>query len=202
MPSFEEAPRAVRLGRWLFRHRSLKFILLLPVLLFYAEVENPLVTWPVGLALVLLGGALRLWSISFIGRSARTRKDKAKHVITSGPFALCRNPIYVGNVIAVCGFIVLCEVVWFAPVYLALSYAFYSFVVRYEEYLLTAIHPVEYQEYMQSVPRWLPRLNVAALARPAHGLAEVLRRERSFFYVSLSGIAFAIAKEIVSGQIG
>ena len=69
-----------------------------------------------GRRLVATGTALRLWSISYLGRSARTRKDKARRLVTTGPFSLCRNPIYMANMVGACGFIVLCEVLWCVPI--------------------------------------------------------------------------------------
>ena len=195
---FDDAPRVVRFGRWLFRHRSLKCIFLLPVLTFYGELENCAYCWPVGLVLLILGGGLRLWSISFIGRSARTRKDKAKKLITSGPFALCRNPIYLGNVVATCGFVVLAQVLWYVPLFLVLSFAFYAPVVRYEEYLLKNKYPGVFDKYASQTPRWFPRLNPSALAKPVHGLKEIAYREKSFFRTVTAGLLVVLAEEGIS----
>jgi protein-S-isoprenylcysteine O-methyltransferase Ste14 len=194
---FEDAPKLVKVGRWLFRHRSLKSLFLLPVFFWFWELECPAATWSVGILLLLLGGGLRLWSISFIGRSARTRGDKVKKLITSGPFALCRNPIYLGNIIATCGFVVFSEVVWYVPVYLALSFAFYSFVVLYEEYLIAGKYPDQYPAYKAKTPRWFPRPNKQIFVKPLHGISEILYREKSFFRVVEAGLLLALAKEVL-----
>jgi len=195
---FADAPRVIRFGRWLFRHRSFKCIFLLPVLTFYGELENCWYMWPAGIALLILGGGLRLWSIGFIGRSARTRKDKAKKLITSGPFALCRNPIYLGNVVATCGFVVLSEVLWYVPAFLLLSFAFYEPVVRYEEYLLKQKYPRAFEQYASTTPRWFPAPNPSALAKPFHGLKEILYREKSFFRTVTAGLLVILAEEGIS----
>jgi protein-S-isoprenylcysteine O-methyltransferase Ste14 len=185
----------------LFRHRGIRSLLLLPVLLWYGEVERAVLVWPAGIFLLLLGGGLRLWSIGFIGRSARTRGDKAKRLITSGPFAMCRNPIYLANMVASCGFVVLCQVIWYVPVYLVLSFAFYSLVVRYEEYLLRLKYPEQYQSYTATTPRWIPRPAAGAFAKPPHGLREVLYREKSFFQVAALGLLLALIKQGVEDLV-
>lgn len=189
---------AIHTGQWLFKHRSLQWLLLLPCLSFFAEVEWAIFTWSLGLGLMLLGGMLRLWSISFIGRSARTRKEKAKQLFIAGPFALCRNPIYIGNMIAMSGFVVLCEVLWYVPVFFILSFSWYYFIVRYEEYVLLDKFPDEYSAYLKSVPRWVPCLSKEAFNKPVYDLREVLFREKNLFRVKAVFISIALCKEIFS----
>jgi protein-S-isoprenylcysteine O-methyltransferase Ste14 len=150
---------------------------------------------------MVVGGALRLWSVSFMGRSARTRGDKAKRLLTSGPFAVCRNPIYLGNIVASCGFLVLCEILWYVPLYLALSLAFYSPIVRYEEYLLSDKYPGRYPAYRRATPRWIPLPSRKALTRPIYGIREILYREKNFLRAMAGGLLFALLKEGVSSAL-
>jgi len=86
-------------GGWLFRHRSYTPISLyvMMVCVFWKEIEVDSLIWPAGLLLVVSGETLRLWAIRHIGKSARTRKAKAERLVTSGPYALTRNPLYLGN---------------------------------------------------------------------------------------------------------
>jgi protein-S-isoprenylcysteine O-methyltransferase Ste14 len=194
--NLSKRPLAIITGQWLFKHRGLQWLLLLPCLSFFAEVEWAIFTWSLGLGLMLLGGMLRLWSISFIGRSARTRQEKAKQLIIDGPFALCRNPIYLGNMVAMSGFVVLSEVLWYVPFFLILSFSWYSFIVRYEEYVLLDKFPNEYSAYLKSVPRWVPCLSKEALNKPVYGLREVVFREKNLFRVKAILISVALCKEI------
>ncbi len=198
---FEDAPAVVKIGRWLFQHRSYQFIALLPVLSLWGETGADLLTWSLGLILGLVGGLLRLWCIGHIGRSARTRKDKAKKLITTGPFALCRNPIYLANILAVSGFVIVCETVWYLPVYLIFAFSFYSLIVRYEEYLLHKKFGESYKQYKQSTPRWIPYPTGQSIGFPSYNLSEVLYREKSMFWVALGLFIIAVSKEFLPAVI-
>jgi len=198
---FQDVAAAVRVGRWLFRHRSFKVIALLPALAPWWKVQWDAAIWPVGIGLILAGGALRLWSISYLGRSARARKDKARRLVTTGPFSLCRNPIYVANMIATSGFITLCEALWYLPMYLGMSFAFYSVVVRYEEYILLHRFPAQFAAYRKRTTRWVPRVFRLRLANRDYGLREVLYRERSFFLAAGAGVSAAWLKNVLSHLI-
>ena len=195
---FANAPASVRLGRWLFRHRTLKCIALLPAFAFRLEVEWETLTWPLGMGVLLAGAALRLWSVGHLGRSTRTRKDNAKRLVTAGPFSRCRNPIYLANMIGTSGFVVLCEAIWYLPIYLLISFSFYSLVVRYEEYLLSHKFPEQYAAYMGTIPRWIPRVRAYKSTKPDHGFGEILSRERSFFMLLAAALCVAISKEAAS----
>ena len=64
----------------------------------------PTLAWP-GYALLAAGIVLDIWAMATMAR-ARTNilpHRAADRLVTSGPFALMRNPIYVGNTIATFG---------------------------------------------------------------------------------------------------
>lgn len=194
----ESRALSVSVGRTLFRHRPWVAVAMLPALGFWLEVELESLIWPLGVALVLAGAALRLWSISHLGRSARTRKDKARQLVTTGPFSFCRNPIYLANIIVAAGVVVLCETLWYLPICLAFFFCFYSLVVRYEENLLLQRFSAQYAAYAQRTPRWIPRISLKSCGKATYGLREVLYRERSFFLLLVAAFSAAGIKELVS----
>ena len=51
-----------------------------------------------GVAVVVFAEALRLWGVHHIGVISRTRSDRLGPLVASGPFALVRNPLYLGNI--------------------------------------------------------------------------------------------------------
>ena len=51
----------------------------------------------IGLALAVAGECWRLWALGYSGEHTRSTEISAPTLITAGPFARCRNPLYVGN---------------------------------------------------------------------------------------------------------
>ena len=95
----------VRLGGWLFRQRTWLPLPLAAALIFIpAEPGTAAPFWIAGLTLILAGESLRLWSVHHIGAISRTRSDRLGPLISTGPFAVVRNPLYLGNIALWTGF--------------------------------------------------------------------------------------------------
>jgi protein-S-isoprenylcysteine O-methyltransferase Ste14 len=149
-----------RLGGWLFRHRT---ALPLPVAVAILAIppcdatsSTPLLVW--GVAVTLLGELIRLWGVHHIGVISRTRSDRLGPLVASGPFAIVRNPLYVGNIMLWIGFALTARLLWLAPLILALLGAEYHAIVRWEERLLESRLGDAYRAYAAHVPRWIPNL--------------------------------------------
>ncbi len=128
-----------------------------------------------GLGLLAAGEAIRLWAVGHIGLPSRTRGDGATRVVDSGPYALVRNPLYVGNILMFTGLGVMAwPWVALAGPLLALEY---HFIVRWEESNLTTRLGEPYADYLRRVPRWFPRWGPGVVAPWDAGKA--LRSERS-----------------------
>ena len=161
---------ASRLGGWLFRQRTwLPLPLVVALLLIPAEPDaagGPL--WITGALVVAIGEGIRLWAVHHIGAISRTRSDRLGPLVSSGPFALIRNPLYVGNILLWAGFTITAQLVWFAPVAIVLLALEYHAIVCWEEGLLAARIGQPYEQYVARVPRWLPSLSsrTEALAPP------------------------------------
>jgi protein-S-isoprenylcysteine O-methyltransferase Ste14 len=112
-----------------------------------------------GIAVVAVGEALRLWGVHHIGAISRTRSDRLGPLIASGPFALVRNPLYLGNIALWVGFALSARLVWLAPLLAAALALEYHAIVRWEEGLLESRLGESYRAYMGSVPRWIPTLH-------------------------------------------
>ncbi len=148
-------PSPAQLYRGVFKRRGL---LMVPPFLFLVfctwwETESEGLVLGVGGAVFAFGLALRVWAQMHL-----RYRLKAKMAMTcTGPYRYVRNPVYVGNILLLLGCCFLAELFWFAPIMLAYSLLVYRFVVRYEEsHLLLKYGPV-YREFLESVPRWLPR---------------------------------------------
>lgn len=147
-----------RLGGWLFVRRSWLPLPLVVALLAVRPQSSSFYLVPVGLALVLIGEALRLWGVHHIGAVSRTRADRLGPLIASGPFGYVRNPLYLGNIGVWLGFALSTRALWIAPVIGALLALEYHAIVAWEERLLESRMGDRYRAYTQRVPRWLPAI--------------------------------------------
>src|SRR5262249_36284291 len=98
-----------------------------------------------------------------MGAFSGTRRARLGPLVSSGPFAVVRNPLYVGNILLWTGFAISAQLVWFAPIAVVLLALEYHAIVRWEEGLLAERIGEPYVQYVAKVPRWLPLLS----SRPA-----------------------------------
>jgi protein-S-isoprenylcysteine O-methyltransferase Ste14 len=147
-----------RLGGWLFRHRtSLPLPVALAILtLRVGEAPPSAGLLAAGVAITALGEALRLWGVRHIGAISRTRSTRLGPLVDTGPFAIVRNPLYIGNIALWAGFALTARLVWLVPVIVVLLGLEYHAIVRWEEQLLEQQRGDEYRAYCARVPRWLP----------------------------------------------
>lgn len=148
----------VWLGGWLFRQRSWLPVPLALVLLLVPAPRGPIGTFWLGVLVVIAGELLRLWAVRHIGVISRTRADRLGPLVSSGPFALVRNPLYVGNMALWVGFTLSAGLVWLTPLVVVGLGLEYHAIVRWEERLLESRRGDSYRAYAASVPRWLPAL--------------------------------------------
>jgi protein-S-isoprenylcysteine O-methyltransferase Ste14 len=76
-------------------------------------------------------------------------------LVTHGPFAYSRNPIYVGNLMILVGVGLLAGSLWHVVLAPALAFAIGHFAIRREEAHLAARFPHEWAEYTARVRRWI-----------------------------------------------
>jgi protein-S-isoprenylcysteine O-methyltransferase Ste14 len=166
--SDQTSPDSTKLGEWLFRHRTALPLPIAGVILGLRIGQAPpsalLIT--AGVAVTAAGELIRLWGVRHIGAISRTRSHRLGPLVATGPFALIRNPLYVGNILIWVGFALSARLIWLAPLIVLLLGAEYHAIVRWEESLLVSRLGDAYRDYAARVPRWIPRL---ASARPSSG---------------------------------
>src|SRR5262249_6323011 len=166
----EHAPpkSSPRLGGWLFRHRTAVPIpFAAAILLLKPQIAGRGVfsVVAVGLTLTVAGELVRLWAVRHIGAISRTRSERLGPLIATGPFALIRNPLYVGNIALWVGFALTARLTWAALVIGVLMAAEYHAIVGWEERLLESRVGEAYHAYAARVPRWIPRRALASAGR-------------------------------------
>jgi protein-S-isoprenylcysteine O-methyltransferase Ste14 len=110
-----------------------------------------------GWGLIALGIALDVWAMQTMRRaSANILPHRAATALVSiGPFLLTRNPIYLGNTIAVAGAAGAFDNPWFAVAALIAAVLVQRLAIRREETHLAALFGSAWQDYARRVPRWL-----------------------------------------------
>jgi protein-S-isoprenylcysteine O-methyltransferase Ste14 len=113
----------------------------------------------VGFFLVIAGEALRLWGVSIIGSETRTTGSAGgTYLITTGPFAYVRNPLYIGNLLLYTGVGVMSNALFPWLLIAAVLFFFiqyYLIVILEEEYLVRTFGGA-FADYARHVHRFLP----------------------------------------------
>jgi protein-S-isoprenylcysteine O-methyltransferase Ste14 len=110
--------------------------------------------WAAGAAITLWCA----WAFTVRGRGTPSPTDPPKELVVSGLYRTIRNPIYVGVVILLLGYVFWypTRAILLMPVIVAASS--HLFVIFYEEPHLRKTFGAAYERYCRDVPRWLPRL--------------------------------------------
>jgi protein-S-isoprenylcysteine O-methyltransferase Ste14 len=141
----------------LFKYRSYTPIPFLVVMILIARPT--VVSFILGIVLVILGELTRLWGVSYAGSETRTTGTVgATYLVTSGPFSHVRNPLYLGNMIMYFGFGIISNSLVLASIGLLYFLFQYSLIVSLEEESLFKKFLDEYVEYYSEVPRFIPRI--------------------------------------------
>ncbi len=143
----------------LFEYRSYIPIPFLVIMVFYAEPTAKTLVF--GFFMVMIGELLRLWGVAIAGSETRTSGPVGgTFLITTGPFAYVRNPLYLGNMLIYAGIGMMSNALFPWLMIAALAYFFiqYSLIVTLEEEHLAGAFGEEYQRYRASVPRFIPKL--------------------------------------------
>lgn len=134
-----------------------------------------------GVVLIMMGIGGRLWSTLYVGGR------KAAQLVTTGPYSITRNPLYLfstlaaagvgaqmGSLAAALGFAVLCAVT-------------FHFVILREEKFLDEAMGTSYRAYLSTVPRFFPD------PRLYKDNEEVTFRPRMLRHTLLDGLVFFLS---------
>jgi protein-S-isoprenylcysteine O-methyltransferase Ste14 len=156
--SDRSSPDSTKIGHWLFQHRTA-----IPVPFAFALLLTPIGRSPVsavvagiGVVVTLAGEVIRLWGVHHIGAISRTRADRLGALVDTGPFALVRNPLYIGNIALWVGFALTARLAWMAPLIALILALEYHAIVKWEEQFLVSRLGEAYRQYAARVPRWIP----------------------------------------------
>ena len=154
--------------RLTFKYRSYTPIPFLIIIVVLAEPTLPSLV--IGLLIVIVGESVRFWGVSIAGSETRTtRMVGGSHLVTSGPFAYVRNPLYVGNITVYVGVGVMSMALfpWLLIIACLWFYVQYRLIVAWEEEFLLQHFGAEFADYQKHVRRFLPRMTKYVPSAPA-----------------------------------
>ncbi|MER2536391.1 MAG: isoprenylcysteine carboxylmethyltransferase family protein [Rhizobiaceae bacterium] len=131
-------------------------LLLVPALLFLRPVVQG--DWHeaiefAGFGLILAAVAGRLWSILYVG----SRKNR--QLVTSGPYSLTRNPLYVFSTLGAFGFGLIFGSFLMACLLGLAAYAVLSVTAAREAVYLRSVFGAQYDAYAAATPMFWPNLS-------------------------------------------
>lgn len=191
----------IRIGNFFFKYRNILFIFLYAALfipsppIFSAARFGPgYYWWPVliGLIITVTGQGIRGATIglAYIIRGGKGGKVYAEDLVTDGIFSHCRNPLYLGNILMLCGVGILANSLLYLLVFIPFFLVVYQAIVLAEENYLRGKFGDAYDRYCEDVNRWLP--NLRGIRSRFKGMRFNARRwllkEYNTQYIWLSGI--------------
>ena len=140
-----------------------RFILLYPLVVWLLVAAHTTERqFNIGIVLALLGMGVRLWANGYVGHakvnSTQKQRGDAKigRLITGGPYAFVRHPLYLGSVLIGIGMCVIAGNLWVSLVAVGFFLSVYRRKMAQEEGLLRDEVGASYLQYHGAVPRWLP----------------------------------------------
>ncbi|SRR5579871_88028 len=110
----------------------------------------------IGIVVVALGLAFAVWARIHLGRNWGTPMSQREdpELITGGPYAYVRHPIYSGIILAMVGSMIGHSIAWALPLVLFGPYFIYS--ARREEAFMCRQFPQSYPAYMRRTHMLVP----------------------------------------------
>jgi protein-S-isoprenylcysteine O-methyltransferase Ste14 len=110
-----------------------------------------------GLAFVLIGFALAAWSARafHLAGTSVVPGDTAAALVTSGPYKITRNPIYIGFILVYFGLAIILTSMWMLLLLIPVLFILQRGIVEREEAYLEREFGDAYRKYKAKVPRWL-----------------------------------------------
>ncbi len=190
----------LKIGTFFFKYRNHAFPLII-VALFLAAPPTTAVWGNPGLEqakdiaallIVLSGLILRATVIgyAYIRRGGMNKRVYADDLVTEGMFGVCRNPLYVGNMLIYVGLFVFHGNPFVAAIGCALFAFIYQCIIYAEEDFLLDKFGVAYQAYCRDVPRW--RLKLSAFSASTQGMSFNLKRVIGKDYSTASSTLIAL----------
>lgn len=155
---------------FVFKNRGA--LLAIPAVLLAAFGKPSALSVTLGLPIAFAGELLRCWAVGYSGVTTREDYVVAPELVTAGPYAHVRNPLYAGNFLTAAGFALAFtggNAFGKRAVLIAASLgtmaAVYAAIVPHEEQYLRSQFGEPYERYCAEVPQIVPSLEPAGEAK-------------------------------------
>ena len=121
------------------------------------EDNMPFVTtvlFLLGAVLVGIASLGRLWCSVYIAGY------KTGHLVTQGPYSMCRNPLYFFSLLGALGVGLTSETLLIPFLILIAFVLYYPLVIKSEEAELLKLHESEFENYLKEVPTFFPKISL------------------------------------------
>ena len=190
------------LQAFVFANRGL--LLAAPAALLAAFGKPSAFSVAVGLPTAFAGELLRCWAVGYSGETTRNERVTAAKLVTSGPYAYVRNPLYLGNFLTALGFTVAftgkntfetkCAL---ATCALGSVAALYATIIPHEEEYLRERFGQDFDRYCERVPRILPQLDPVPDGQAQYD-PNVIGRAESKTFVTFGAMLALLALKSIS----
>jgi protein-S-isoprenylcysteine O-methyltransferase Ste14 len=126
-----------------------------------------------GAVLVGIASLGRVWSCAYIAGY------KTDHLVTQGPYSMCRNPLYFFSLLGALGVGLASETLLIPLVILVGFVGYYPLVIKREEAELLRLHKSEFEIYQKQVPKFFPK--VSLLKEPEEYILKPMVFKRHLF---------------------
>jgi protein-S-isoprenylcysteine O-methyltransferase Ste14 len=156
-------PNSEEFRALVFKNRGA--LLSLPAALLAAFGKPSATSVALGLPLAIAGELVRCWAVGYSGVTTRGDVVEAPKLVTAGPYAHVRNPLYAGNFITALGFAIAftgknggAQRLGLIGGSLAAMVAVYSIIIPHEEQFLRSEFGEPFERYCERVPPLVPQL--------------------------------------------
>jgi protein-S-isoprenylcysteine O-methyltransferase Ste14 len=159
----------------------------------------------IGLPIAIAGELLRIWAVGYSGITTRNDAVVASELVTAGPYAYVRNPLYIGNFITAAGFAIAftganpaATRAALIAVALGTMIAVYATIIPHEESFLRTRFGESFVRYCKDVARIIPQLRPASAQNGTWKPAVIAQAEsRTFLFFGAMLILLAVKAFLV-----
>ncbi len=191
MPLKEEM---VEQGNFLFKYRSfLPIIILAVAIILYVQhmskINDNLASYSIHqwellcLLVSLLGLFIRILCVGFAHDNTSGRNTDegqiADAVNSTGMYAMCRHPLYLGNFFMWLGLAMFTANAWFVVAFIFMYWVYYERIMFAEEEYLRGKFNATYENWASSTPAFIPAFSKWTKPKLSFSLKKVIRQEKA-----------------------